>query len=498
MDTLIEWTRENTLISSLIIIVTVAYFTHRILYKRQNLPPGPLGLPIVGYLPFIIKDAPQKLYKLRVKYGDIISIYLGSRYTVILNDYSSIKEGLNDSNILARPPQMPFDLLNKIKYTKTGFGGKLWLEQRRFILHVLRDLGLGKNKMEEFIKEEISLVLKEFKRFNGEPLLANEILTPSVSNVIGSLVFGRRLEYNSKERKLLDHGLKTLGKFIGKNSFLIFIPWLRPLVRHFSFFNYKEAVTAMNNVTTFVKQEIQEHEMTLDSNNIRDYIDGYLTELKSRNGDDKSYFDEDMLIQTTQQLFGAGSGTVRESLSWAFLTMAKYPSVQKRVQQEIDNTIGKHRLPDWADHPKLPFTQAVIYELQRWKTIAPLNILRYCVKDTTVKSVKIPKGSIVLANIWAVHNDKNYWKDPEVFRPERFLDETGSKLIRHEFYIPFSYGRMSCPGEGMAKEEIFLYFTTILQNFTIKPPEGKDLDLEGNFGIVYISKPQKLHFVERE
>lgn len=498
MEAVIEWLQRNVLTSTLILATIVAYITHRILYKNKNLPPGPLGLPIVGYLPFILKNAPEKFYKLRKKYGGVFGLYLGSQYTVVLTDYSALKEGLNNSAFLARPPNLPFDVLNQSKYTKTGFGGKQWLEQRRFILHVLRDLGFGKNRMEQFITEEITNFITELKILNGKPTLLRNILAPSTSNNIACLVYGKTYERNTPERKLIDDSLEDLSKFIGQTAIQIFIPWIKYIMLLTGLFNYKKAIAAATNLRKFVCKEIEEHKRTLDVNNIRDYIDGYLIELQKRKDDTISYFNDDMLIQTVQGLFGAGSGTIRESLMWAVLIMAKYQDVQKRVQHEIENVVGKNRLPNWSDHPKLPYTQAVINEMQRWRTITPLSILRYCQEDTMLKNFKIPKGSFVLSNIWSVHNDEDYWKDPGVFRPERFLDETETKVIRHDYYIPFSLGKMSCAGENMARVELFLYFTAIMQTFTIKPPDGQELDMKGTLGVAYMTKPQNLCFIERE
>ncbi|XP_067119558.1 cytochrome P450 2C28-like [Centruroides vittatus] len=490
-----EWTLKNSL-HSLLIAVILIYLIRWLLRKNKNCPPGPIGLPIVGYLPFLRKDPHEKLCKLQKIYGGIFGFYLGSKYTVVLNDYPSVKEGLNNPNLLSRPPNLPLDVLNEFDSTKTGFGGKYWIEQRRFMLHVLRDLGFGKNKMEEYITQEIYHFINDLKSLNGKPCIVKELTTRSVSNVICSLIFGRRLEYNSPERKLLDEGLKDVSEILTQTSIQVYIPLLKPIMMSTDFFNFKKGFEAAKKISTFEEIEIDNHERTLDVNNIRDYIDGYLVELKKRKEDSKSYFNRNMMKQTLQFLLGAGSRTVHETLNWAFLIMAKYQDVQKRVQQEIDDVIGRIRQPMWADHVNLPYTQAVIYEIQRWRTLLPLNLLRYCIEETTIQGLTIPKGSIVITNIWSVHNDKDYWKDPEIFRPERFLDATGKKVIRHDLYIPFSLGKMSCVGESMAKEEVFLFFSSVMQQFSIKSFE-ENVDLKGILELPYVSKNQKLYFLSR-
>ncbi|PRD21741.1 UNVERIFIED_CONTAM: Cytochrome P450 2J2 [Trichonephila clavipes] len=154
-----------------------------------------------------------------------------------------------------------------------------------------------------------------------------------------------------------------------------------------------------------------------------------------------SPYAEEVLEDMVGTFFGAGSETVRLTVDWLALTMAAYPEVQKKVQAEIDNVVGRERMPSWDEHEKLPYTEAVIMELMRWRTIIPINVLRYTLWDTTLNGYFIPKDSVVVANLWSVHHNPKYWgADAETFRPERFLTKDGKQVVKSEYFIPFSIG----------------------------------------------------------
>ncbi|KFM68124.1 Cytochrome P450 2C23, partial [Stegodyphus mimosarum] len=118
--------------------------------KRSNdsWPPGPVGVPIVGYLPFLGKEPHKSLWKLKEKYGDIIGLYMGTKYTVVLNEYSVVKETLTQPGALDRAPKL-FEHIPLVGFIAAN--GDEWQEQRRFCLSSARDLGLGRGAWENII-----------------------------------------------------------------------------------------------------------------------------------------------------------------------------------------------------------------------------------------------------------------------------------------------------------------------------------------------------------
>ncbi|XP_055938576.1 cytochrome P450 18a1-like [Argiope bruennichi] len=462
--------------------------------KKGKILPGPYGFPLVGYIPFMSSKPYVDLQKLGETYGSVFSLQLGTQYCVILDDYQSTKDAFAQDAFMGRPPENPFDL-RKATLETGAFNGLPWKEQRRFSLQMLRDLGFGKPRLEDMIKEEIHDCLDHFAKFNGQPMKVRTVLSPSMSNNIASLVFGKRLKYDDPVRKMLDRTLTESAAAAGQVIWQLFFPKIAKIAKFLNLGSEGKIAKTLKESRDHTRKEIAEHEKTLDPNNPRDYIDGYLIEIKKRND---PAFCKEVLEDMVGAFFGAGSETVRLTLEWLVLTTATYQDVQKKVQQEIDDVIGTERLPSWTDHSKMPYTEATIMEIMRWRTIIPINVLRYTLWDTELNGFFIPKDAYVLANLWSIHHNPKYWgKDVDVFRPERFLTEDGNEVVRPEYFIPFSVGKRSCPGESYAKIEVFLYFTSILQKFHISLLEGAKPDFDGQLGIGLMPKPFEVCLTKR-
>jgi cytochrome P450 len=247
----------------------------------------------------------------------------------------------------------------------------------------------------------------------------------------------------------------------------------------------------------FVGEEILEHERTLDKDNIRDYVDGFLVERDRVKGQADNTFSLDMLSGNIRGFFSAGSDTVRTVLEWLFLTIAVRQDVQEKIYKEIEEVIGHDKQPTWSDRLNMPYTQCVIDEIQRWKTIVPLNLPRRTLADITVQGVNIPANTQLLANFYSVHHDPKIYEEPEQFKPERFLDESGNFVKREEF-LAFSYGKRSCPGESLAVAELFLYTTCIVRSYRLTVPEGIEPDFTESLGITSQPRtPVELIFTRR-
>jgi hypothetical protein len=152
-------------------------------------------------------------------------------------------------------------------------------------------------------------------------------------------------------------------------------------------------------------------------------------------------FSDDQLRVVISDLFIAGSETTSSTLRWAFLFMILYPDFQKKVQAEIDDVIGCERDPMSADRTKMPYTHAVLMEIQRVGSIVPFGVPHgNTSQDVQFEGYNIPRQTIVACNIWAVHHDATYWPYPESFNPKNFLDEKGN-VIHRERLIPFLIGK---------------------------------------------------------
>ncbi|XP_013392294.1 cytochrome P450 2U1-like [Lingula anatina] len=183
-----------------------------------------------------------------------------------------------------------------------------------------------------------------------------------------------------------------------------------------------------------------------------------------------SIFSENQIISVAIDLFMAGFETVTTTLRWGFLYMALHPEIQAKVQEEIDSNLGD-RNPSITDKGTLPYTEATIMEIQRLNYVLPLAVPHSTTKDVEFHGYTIPKDTMVLVNLWSVMTDPVCWPNPEKFDPQRHLNERG-RTIRHVVFTPFSLGKRSCVGAALARMELFLFFTSLMQKFTFRLPDG--------------------------
>ncbi|XP_035390597.1 cytochrome P450 2J2-like [Electrophorus electricus] len=209
--------------------------------------------------------------------------------------------------------------------------------------------------------------------------------------------------------------------------------------------------------------------------------------MEFRTDDLEAGFHEQGLCYTILDLFGAGTEATSTTLLWSFIYMMKYPEIQGKVQAEIDRVIGPTRQPCMADRPNMPYTDAVIHEIQRMGNIVPLNVPRITHKDTTLGGYFIPEGTQIIPNLTSVLFDETQWKSHS-FDPQNFLNPQG-EFVRPDAFLPFSAGKQVCPGESTAHMELFLFLTSLLQVFTLSPPAGTKPSLEFQFGITFSPKP---------
>uniref|UniRef100_A0A3Q0RLT8 Uncharacterized protein n=1 Tax=Amphilophus citrinellus TaxID=61819 RepID=A0A3Q0RLT8_AMPCI len=144
----------------------------------------------------------------------------------------------------------------------------------------------------------------------------------------------------------------------------------------------------------------------------------------------------------------------------------------------------------------MSYTDVVIHEIQRMADIVLFNVAHMATKDTRVDNYTIPKGTMLLATLHSVLHDESMWETPHSFNPQHFLDQDG-KFRKREAFLPFSAGKRVCLGEQLARMELFLFFTSILQRFSLSPPAGEQPSLEFRLGGTRCPKPYRLCAVPR-
>ncbi|XP_008831596.1 cytochrome P450 2G1 [Nannospalax galili] len=452
-----------------------------IAWKRRNkggkLPPGPTPLPFVGNLWQVRIDATfQSLMKLQKKYGSVFTVYLGPRPVVVLCGHEAVKEALVDqADDFSGRGEMPTLERNFQGHGLALSNGERWKTLRRFSLTVLRNFGMGKRSIEERIQEEAGYLLEELRKTKGAPIEPTFYLSRTVSNVISSVVFGSRFDYEDKQ-------FLSLLRMINESFIEMSIPYAQLYDMYSGVLQYfpgrhNRLYYLIEDLKEFTASRVKINKASFDPQNPRDFIDSFLIKMHQDKSDPHSEFNLKNLVLTTLNLFFAGTETVSSTLRYGFLLLMKYPEVEAKIYEEINQVIGPHRIPSVDDRVKMPYTDAVIHEIQRLTDIVPLGVPHNVIRDTHFRGYFLPKGTDVYPMIGSVLKDPKYFRYPDSFYPEHFLDEQG-RFKKNEAFVVFSSGKRICVGEALARMELFLYFTSILQNFSLRslvPPADIDI-----------------------
>uniref|UniRef100_A0A8D1U1D9 Uncharacterized protein n=1 Tax=Sus scrofa TaxID=9823 RepID=A0A8D1U1D9_PIG len=483
----------------LLILALLCLLLNNLTSSKSRLPPGPRPLPFLGNLLQLrsSKDLLTSLTKLSKEFGPVYTVYLGPRRVVVLSGYQAVKEALVDQGeeFSGRGDYPVF--FNFTKGDGIAFSnGDRWKALRKFSLQILRNFGMGKRTMEDRILEEGRFLLAELRNTEGKPFDPTILLSRSVSNIICSVLFGSRFDYEDERLlnivQLINDNFQIMSSFWGEmyNIFPNLLDWVPgPHRRLFQNFDRMKNLIALS---------VRDHQASHDPKSPRDFIDCFLTKIAEEKQDPLSHFHMDTLLMTTHNLLFGGTETVGTTLRHTFLLLMKYPKVQARVQEEIDNVVGRARLPVLEDRTAMPYTDAVIHEAQRFADIIPMNLPHRLIRDTVFRGFLLPKGTDVITLLNTVHNDPRQFLTPREFNPEHFLDANQS-FKKSPAFMPFSAGRRLCLGESLARMELFLYLTAILQSFSLQPlgaPE--DIDLTPiSTGLGNVPRPFQLYLRAR-
>ncbi|KAI6060212.1 Cytochrome P450 2H2-like protein [Aix galericulata] len=372
--------------------------------------------------------------------------------------------------------------------------GAAWAQTRRFTLATLRDFGMGKRGLEEQVQEETGLLLQELARAEGRPLDPGTLLTAAVGNTICRILFGHRFDYGDQQyldvlRRVAQNFLlesSAIGKAglggsrregsphpgtaPGASSQLYnILPGLLERLpgSHWTFFHNTFFVQ------DFLTRKVEENAVAGEPTTApRDFADAFLRKMEQEKENPETAFTQDNLRVTVFDVFLAGTETTSMTLRYCLMVLLRHPDVAEKIQEEIERVIGTERPPALRDRAAMPYTDAVIHEVQRYLDLIPLGFIRTVARDTPLGGFTIPKGCTIYPVLSSALRDPRYFKNPETFDPQHFLDEKGA-FRKNEAFIPFSAGKRMCLGESMARTQLFLFLTALLQRFRLRIPPGE-------------------------
>jgi cytochrome P450 len=444
----------------------------------KRLPPLLPSLPVVGSLPFMTLGANMKRFfaEKSSELGSVFGFYLGSRFAIVLNGRKAIHDALEAKSAVhfaGRPHFLTELNLNPgMKGILRHQYNTAFRRYHQLTISILKQFGFGSSLMETRIGAEVQAFIDETRRQNGRPFDPTDAIYLCISNVIAPVMFGSR---SDKSDTAIKRYLSDLQEaYLWYRSELDLFPILR-------FFPYYRSVQKTN---TDIMHSMKRFSI--------DKLDAVLASMETEGADcDESFvghfvqqegpeFDRQQLVMTSFDLLLAGIETTSASLRWALLYVANHQHVQDKLHSQLDGVVPWktcRRLPGLEDQRNLPYVEATLLELMRIRTVAPLSVFGATLCDTELNGYFIPAETLVITNLYSVHMDADEWKDPEEFRPERFLDDDGN-VFGSDRVIPFSVGKRSCIGEPLARQQLFLFFAGLLQQFKVLPPGAKQSHID--------------------
>ncbi|XP_056107551.1 cytochrome P450 1B1-like [Rhinichthys klamathensis goyatoka] len=485
-----EWSGQvqPALIASFIILffLEACLWVRNLTFKKRL--PGPFAWPLVGNAMQLGQMPHITFSKLAKKYGNVYQIRLGRNDIVVLNGDVAIREALlqHSTEFAGRPNFLSFRMISGGRSLTFNNYSKQWKMHRKVAQSTLRAFSLAntqtKRTFEQHVVGEALDLVQMFLRLSADGRHFNPAheFTVAAANVICALCFGKRYGHDDPEFRTLLKRVDKFGETVGAGSLVDVMPWLQsfpnPVRRVYQ--NFK---IINEEFFAYVKDKVVQHRDTYDPDVTRDMSDAIIGVIEHGND---STLSKEFVEATVTDLIGAGQDTMSTIMQWIVLLLVKHPSIQSKLQEQIDKVVGRDRLPSIEDRSNLAYLDAFIYETMRFTSFVPVTIPHSTTSDVSIEGLHIPKDTVVFINQWSVNHDPQKWSDPHIFNPARFLDESGAldKDLTNSVMI-FSIGKRRCIGDQIAKVEVFLFSAILLHQCWFEKNPSQDLSMDCSYGL---------------
>ncbi|PVI00578.1 cytochrome P450 [Periconia macrospinosa] len=443
--------------------------------RKLPLPPGPPRLPIIGN----IHQAPKshawlKYYVWGKIYGPVVYLNMLGQPIVVLNTSSAAHD------LLAKRGGTFSDRPRFIVAAEMALKGMHMLLRpydERFKLHQkLENLVLCTRSANTYLPfqefETKQLLYDLLLGGGGSRQVCHGFFERTTASVIYALFYGFRVKTSSDPVLVAAHSvnhefdqLAQVGKYLVDSIPLLntlppfMAPWKAEAERHWG----RQRSLHVGNL-----QRGYESDGWNFAKAMRNYIDQESIEMPIEElALDVGIMADAALDATTETLMWFVVGCITADQIWV-----------SKAQHHLDTVVGQHRLPTFADRPKLPYIDAIVEEVLRWRPAGPAGVPHYTKVESTYNGYLIPAHSVVIANHWSITRDQSvFGSNVEEFEPERWLCSAGEEsetTLRALPTIGFGYGRRACPGQHVARNILWITIARILWAFDIEPGLDED------------------------
>ncbi|KAF3632576.1 hypothetical protein FXO38_10505 [Capsicum annuum] len=424
-----------------IVVLTVLFYKLTSHKEESRLPPGPRGLPIVGFLPFLRPNLHHQLTELSQQYGPIYKFWLGSRLCVVLNSPSLAKQVVCDQDSVFANRDLPIAGLvatyGGIDIALSPYGS-YWRDMRKLFV---REMLSNRN-----LEACYSLGDTRSERLS-------EMCIPS--NFVGEM------EKHGKDRTEFRELVASFAVVMGKP-------------------NISDSSLCLPD-----KREVE-----IQRNEKKDFIQILLELMEQK--DIGISLDLMKIKAIVMDIMIGGTDTTITTVEWVMVELLNTPQIMAKVQQELKDVVGVNNIVEESHLPNLHYLDAVLKETLRLHPALPLLFPKHPSQSAIVGGYTIPEGTKVFLNAYAIQRDPQVWESPLEFQPERFLNSTNLEYAGNNMnYLPFGSGRRICAGLPLAEKMLMFVLASLLHSFDWKLPEGENVDLSEGFGFV-IKKNERL------
>ncbi|ODM90310.1 Farnesoate epoxidase [Orchesella cincta] len=481
----------------ILVLVTFSLLACLSFRKRGKLPPGPTPLPWIGNIHQIFgENVHLKFSKWSKEYGRLYTVQLGNRKALVISD-PALRNLFNIPASLGRYKTELFNVIARGPYGVVNTEGKLWSEQKNFCAKTLKSFGLGgsRTSLEPIVLKEIDDCLNDLHNElesseNGVASVLSYIKRYNC-NIMWKIISSGENECDNRASALSRDYLEAMARAV--TTGLAFVPLLKYVAPEWS--GYNSLKRAADNVHVLVTEQFNERKKNFVQGTAKDILDAYVEKLGSCDDTMSTFYGDYGLkngISAMLELVVASGETTPQTINWLMLYLAHHQPMQQKLCEEIDRVIGKERTPSLLDRQNMPYYEAVLQESLRLSAMVWMSIPHELMEDIEFEGYSLPKGLILLPNLYYMHHDPEIWGDPQNFRPERFIGDDG-KFIRNDVMMPFGCGRRLCFGEGLARDMMFLFIVRFFQAAKIYPetPDTQP-DFRAQFGFLLNAQPFKV------